>query len=61
MKKDKGCNLYMADYDGDGRAEAMADGREFNLYLSPHEGGSIRELKLRKKDFNVLSTMVLLG
>ncbi len=57
LKKDKGCNLYMADYDGDGKQEVLSDGREFNLYLSPHEGGSIIEWDLRKKDFNLLSTM----
>ena len=47
----------MADYDGDGKQEVLSDGREFNLYLSPHEGGSIIEWDLRKKDFNLLSTM----
>jgi 4-alpha-glucanotransferase len=45
------------DYDGDGQQEILVGGPSFNLYLSPHEGGSIIEWDRRSPPFNLLSTM----
>jgi hypothetical protein len=45
------------DFDGDGKVELLVDGEEFNLYVSPAEGGSIFEWDLRGQAYNLLSTM----
>jgi len=45
------------DFDGDGREEIIVEGRDFNLYISPAEGGSIFEWDLREHAYNVLSTV----
>lgn len=45
------------DFDGDGNNEVLVDGKWFNLYVSPAEGGSIFEWDLRKQGYNLLSTM----
>lgn len=46
-----------SDIDVDGRDEFLVDSSNFSVYLSPAEGGSIFELDLRQKDFNLLSTL----
>ena len=45
------------DFDGDGNIEALMEGRDFNLYFSPAEGGSMFEWDLRRQAYNLLSTM----
>ncbi len=45
------------DLDNDGNEEIIVEGRQFNLYLSPAEGGSIFEWDVRKPPYNVLSTI----
>ncbi|MBN1375380.1 MAG: DUF1926 domain-containing protein [Dehalococcoidia bacterium] len=53
----KGYTWRRIDLDGDGHREVLAEGPEFNLYISPHEGGSIFELDHIRKACNVLSSM----
>jgi alpha-amylase len=52
-----GFNWQEMDYDGDGRGEVIAETRNFNLYLSPAEGGTIIEWDLRKQAYNLLSSV----
>lgn len=47
----------MADMDCDGLDELLIEGNQFNLYLSPTEGGSIFEWDLRHPAFDVTSTL----
>jgi len=54
---DRGYQSYRLDYDGDGQREVIVEGRRFNLYLSPAEGGSIIEWDLRGREFNLISTV----
>lgn len=47
----------IADYDGDGYQEVLVGGPEFNVYLSPREGGSIFEWDDREAAYNLLSSV----
>jgi 4-alpha-glucanotransferase len=47
----------VADYDGDGHQEIIVEGPDFNLYISPHEGGSIFEWDHRETPYNLTSTV----
>ena len=52
-----GYKYRTADFDGDGWKEVLAEGPDFNLYISPHEGGSIFEWDHRLAAFNLLSSV----
>lgn len=45
------------DLDCDGQPEILIESTAQNLYLHPHEGGSLFELDYRKKNFNLLDTL----
>jgi alpha-amylase len=57
VEKEKRQGIRELDFDGDGNNEVLVEGKEFNLYISPAEGGSIFEWDLRKQGYNLLSTM----
>ncbi len=54
---DEGFIAKPIDLDNDGNEEIIVEGKQFNLYLSPVEGGSIFEWDVRNPPYNVLSTM----
>jgi len=56
-ERDKCTSMREYDFDGDGNVELLVEGKEFNLYISPSEGGSIFEWDLRGQAYNLLSTM----
>ena len=45
------------DFDADGNVEVLIEDKDFNLYFSPAEGGSIFEWDLRRQAYNLLSTL----
>lgn len=45
------------DFDCDGQTEILIESNTQNLYLHPHEGGSLFELDYRLKNFNLLDTL----
>jgi len=53
----RGFNWHQADFDGDGRQEILIEGRNYNLYLSTDEGGSIFEWDLRNPAYNLLCSL----
>ena len=57
MQQDKSHAVREYDFDGDGNTEVLAEGKDFNLYFSPAEGGSMFEWDLRRQAYNLLSTM----
>lgn len=56
-EKEKWQGIRELDFDGDGNTEILVEGKEFNLYVSPTEGGTVFEWDLRKQGYNLLSTM----
>lgn len=50
-------NIEQRDLDCDGQPEILIESTAQNLYLHPHEGGSLFELDYRKKNFNLLDTL----
>jgi alpha-amylase len=53
----KGYEYRTADFDGDGWQEVLVEGPDSNLYISPHEGGSIFEWDHRPAAYNLLSSV----
>jgi len=53
----RGCQWQQVDFDFDGHEELLVEGDEFNIYLSPAEGGTIFEWDLRRIAYNLLSTL----
>lgn len=53
----KSGSLEIVDFDDDGRNEIIAETGYLNAYFSPRFGGSMFELDLKKKGFNLLDTM----
>lgn len=50
-------NIEQRDFDCDGQPEILIESSTQNLYLHPHEGGSLFELDYRQKNFNLLDTL----
>lgn len=50
-------NIEQRDLDCDGQQEILIESTAQNLYLHPHEGGSLFELDYRLKNFNLLDTL----
>ncbi len=50
-------HIEQRDIDCDGQQEVLMESTAQNLYLHPHEGGSLFELDYRKKNFNLLDTL----
>lgn len=46
-----------ADIDADGRDELIVESKIYNLYFSPHDGGTIFEMDYKPKTVNLLDTM----
>ena len=58
LKSNKnGYEYRTADFDGDGWQEVLVGGPDSNLYISPHEGGSIFEWDHRPAAYNLLSSV----
>ena len=53
----EGGKLELIDFDDDGQNEIIAETSELNAYFSPRYGGSMFELDLKKKGYNLLDTM----
>jgi len=49
--------LEITDFDDDGQAEILAQTSYLNAYFSPHHGGSMFELDLKGRGFNLLDTV----
>ncbi len=54
---DNGFKWQRTDFDGDGKEEILVEGQNFNLYMSPAEGGTLFEWDLRRHAYNLLSTV----
>lgn len=50
-------HIETRDLDCDGQPEILIESTAQNLYLHPHEGGSLFELDYRPKNFNLLDTL----
>ncbi|WP_373531417.1 alpha-amylase/4-alpha-glucanotransferase domain-containing protein [Vampirovibrio sp.] len=50
-------HIEQRDLDCDGQPEILIESSAQNLYLHPHEGGSLFELDYRRKNFNLLDTL----
>ncbi|MBI1883954.1 MAG: DUF1926 domain-containing protein [Chlamydiae bacterium] len=58
LKTHKGrLHLENLDYNCDGKDEILLSTKNFNLYLQPHEGGSVCELDYRPKHFNLTNVL----
>jgi len=49
--------LELTDFDDDGQTEILAQTSHLNAYFSPRHGGSMFELDLKNKGFNLLDTL----
>src|SRR4029077_7992028 len=49
--------ISMKDFDLDGRSEVLVETPSQNLYLSPHEGGSLFEWDLREQGLNLQNVL----
>ncbi len=50
-------HIEIRDLDCDGQPEILIESTAQNLYLHPHEGGSLFELDYRHRNFNLLDTL----
>jgi len=57
VRNEKNIMVEKNDFDFDGRDEIQIKNQYVKLYLKPDEGGTIYELDLLKKGFNVVDTM----
>jgi alpha-amylase/alpha-mannosidase (GH57 family) len=50
-------DIQNTDFDADGRDELIVETKLFNLYFTPHTGGTLFELDYKPKAINLLDTM----
>ena len=56
-KKSKDAEWTSLDFDCDGNEEMLFEGKEQNIYFSPHSGGSIFEWDIYSKEVNLLNVL----